>query len=131
MSLKEIPLETLRATAADIFTDELREDVLEWTQFRDYQLHALCVNLRAKIFAEELQSTSQTVEFHYFATWKDHFKASHFPKRLLRRFPIRMKTRKKKVTFQRLAAYPQLPLAMRTGRVVVKEFIRADATQEV
>ena len=123
MSNKAIPLEVLKATAQAVFTDELRADNLCWEQVRDIRLHALCVDLKAKIFAEELQNTSRIVEFHYFATWKDHFKAQHFPAWLIKRFPIKMKTRKKKVTFQRFASYPQLPLAMRIGRVVMKEFI--------
>ncbi len=52
----------------------------------DVMFQAMLIKMKAAVWAEHLG----TIEVP--ATWWQHFKQAHFPKWLLRRFPVRMKT---------------------------------------
>jgi len=58
---------------------------------------------------EHLKTVEDYATFRTPKTWFQHFKASHFPQWLLRKFPVVYHEEKQRVILQVGAVYPQLP----------------------
>jgi len=58
---------------------------------------------------EHLKTVEDVATFHTPKTWFQHFKASHFPLWLLKKFPVVYHEEKMKVILKVGAVYPQLP----------------------
>ncbi len=71
------------------------------------------LQIRQIVLSESFDAGKEVVRFEWLehASWWDHFKATHFPKWLVKRFPCKTvkKSHEKRFDFSRRAVYPSLP----------------------
>lgn len=89
-------------------------------------INALVFQLRAEVMAEKLEERTQMVTFEVPKSWWQHFKQEHFPKWLLKKFPVKLESYTRFMTFEHYATYPELPLVFskdKIGKIVYKDFV--------
>lgn len=90
----------------------------------------MTVELVSEVLRERVVGETQTAELDVPASWWQHFKQTYKDSRLLRRFvrryPVKVTTLKKTVTFQRYFHYPNADVVMPPtplGRPIVYETV--------
>ncbi|MCK4359788.1 MAG: hypothetical protein KAW92_13815 [Candidatus Cloacimonetes bacterium] len=123
--IKSVLLEKLRVNTSQMVSGHtvatMELDVIE-----NNTINALVFQLRAEVMAEKLEDRTQMVTFKVPKSWWQRFKQEWFPKRLLKKFPIKLESYTKFVTFEHYATYPELPLAFpkdKIGKIVYKDFV--------
>lgn len=101
-------------------------DSLEIEKIEEKITNTLIYNLKAYVLSESLENRSHTVKVSYPDGAWQMFKESHFPKFLLRKFPVKSKEVERTVIFTKTAIYPKLPLAIPGTKAVIKYSIREE-----
>ncbi len=120
IDLKEIILEKVKVGTRQYISDLMREELkLEFIE--DIITQTTIASFRTWCWSEKIEERSHDVHFRYPKTWWQMFKFQYFPKRFLKKYPVQFENVKKRVTFSKTAAYPQLPIYLKgkTGRMVV------------
>ena len=111
-NIEKVNLIKLPITISEVLDDYvLVKCGLEFESVIEPMLRGMIYRIKTYVLAEEIDNRKKDVKFTYTipASWWHHFKKSHFPKWLLKRFPVKYieyyKT--KTVTFRKYATYPR------------------------
>jgi hypothetical protein len=107
---KDVVLERIRSYASSVFSGHALQS-LELSQENMVEQYGHVLRLMVEELGEYVENREKTVSFSYPDGWFQMFKQKYFNAWLKERFPIRMKTVKRKVVFKKAAVYPKFPQA--------------------
>jgi hypothetical protein len=107
----QLILEKVKVDLIDyISTAQLKNFDIE--TLKNSMTNAIVLKLRGFLMGEKLREERKDWKVSYPSSWWQMFKRQYFPKWLLKRFPVRHTTLKRKVVFKVYELYPKLPIAI-------------------
>ena len=92
--------------------------------YRKFFVDEIAIRITREFFGDKVEKEI-SLDFEYPATWWQHFKRSHFPKWLLKKFPVKKKTISKSKSLRRTFEYPELidHFDLSRDEYIIREFV--------
>lgn len=109
--VNQLILERVKVNLIDYISEaQLRNFFIEGS--KDALTNSIALKLHGFLMGEKLREEKRNWKVSYPSSWWQMFKKQYFPKWLLKSFPIKYITLKRKVIFKVYELYPKLPIAM-------------------
>lgn len=122
LSMVQIELELAQLNLKHLVTTRVAHDIVlnNGTSYLNDMTQQIVLDFQSMVLQQKVVDKKVGVEFWTPRTWWDMFKETHFPKWLLKRYPINKASHRKYAYFEEFARYPEFweYVPDKSGRVI-------------
>lgn len=126
----EAALEQFKFTTSILIPKAVVDNMTVSAEFKEL-INSWAIKIDAYVWSEGIESESYDVTLHAPKTWWDHFKITHFPNWLQRKFPPVVVGQTRRINIKRAAIFPKLGLMLGEKDPMGKYAVRTSIEDEV